>query len=72
MHQAGALRHRELCKEASGMSWAEIIRRFSTSIINLWRWRQGVQPNPHHLLALQGLADRMGLGYLLARVRVCN
>ena len=31
------LRHRELFKEAAGMSRAEIIRRFSTSLINLWR-----------------------------------
>ena len=60
------------CEEASGMSWAEIVPRLSTSIINLWRWRQGVQSNMRHLLALQGLADRMGLGHLLPRVRVHN
>ncbi|MDE2822844.1 MAG: hypothetical protein OXK79_04995 [Chloroflexota bacterium] len=54
------------------MSWAEIARRLSTSIINLWRWRQGVQPNTHHPLALQGLADRMGFGHLLSWVRVRN
>ena len=32
----------------------------------------GVQSNLHHLLALQGLADRIGLGHLLPRVRVRN
>ena len=60
------------CDEASGMSWAEIVRGLSTSIINPWQWRQGVQPNMHYLLALQGLADRMGLGHLLPRMRVRN
>ena len=54
------------------MSWAEIARRLCTSIINLWRWRRGVQHNMHHLLALQDLADSMDLGHLLARVTVCN
>ena len=72
MPLAAALRHRELCKEASGMSWAEIARRLGTSIISLWRWRQGVVPNTHHLLALRELADGMGLGRLLPRVRVRN
>ena len=38
-------------------------------VVNLWRWRRGVQPNMHHLLALQDLADSMGLGHLLPRVR---
>ena len=54
------------------MSWAEITQRLGTSIIKLWRWRQGVQPNMHHLLALQHLADSMGLGHLLPGVRVRN
>ncbi len=57
-------------KEASGLTWAEIARRLGTSVVNLWRWRQGVQPNMHHLIALQDLADGMGLGHLLPRVRV--
>ncbi len=59
----------ESFKKASGLTWAEIARRLGTSVVNLWRWRQGVQPNMHHLLALQDLADSMGLGHLLPRVR---
>ena len=57
-------------QKASGLTWAEIARRLGTSIVNLWRWRQGVLPNTHHLLALQELADGMGLGHLLRNVRV--
>ena len=57
-------------QEASGLTWAEIARRLGTSVVNLWRWRKGVQPNMHHLIALQDLADGMGLGHLLPRVRV--
>ena len=57
-------------QKASGLTWAEIARRLGTSVVNLWRWRQGVQPNMHHLIALQDLADGMGLGHLLPRVRV--
>ncbi len=57
-------------QKASGLTWAEMSRRLGTSVVNLWRWRQGVQPNMHHLLALQELADCMGLGHLLPRVRV--
>ena len=57
-------------QEASGLTWAEMARRLGTSVVNLWRWRQGVQPNMHHLIALQDLADSMGLGHLLPRVRV--
>ena len=55
-------------QEASGLTWAEIARRLGTSVVNLWRWRQGVLPNTHHLLALQDLADGMGLGHLLRNV----
>ena len=60
----------EMFQEASGLTWAEIARRLGTSVVNLWRWRQGVQPNMHHLIALQDLADGMGMGHLLPRVRV--
>ena len=60
----------ERFQEVSGLTWAEIARRLGTSVVNLWRWRQGVQPNMHHLIALQDLADSMGLGHLLPRVRV--
>ena len=59
----------ERFQEASGLTWAEIARRLGTSVVNLWRWRKGVLPNMHHLLALQELADSMGLGHLLPRVR---
>ena len=56
----------EAFREASGLPWAEIARLLGTSVLNLWRWRkQGVQPNMQHLLALQELADGMGLGHLL-------
>ena len=57
-------------QETSGLTWAEIARLLGTSVVNLWRWRQGVVPNTHHLLALQDLADGMGLGHLLRQVRV--
>ena len=56
-------------QKASGLTWAEIAHRLGTSVVNLWRWRKGVLPNMHHLLALQELADRIGLGHLLPRVR---
>lgn len=58
--------------KASGLTWAEIARRLGTSVVNLWRWRQGVQPSMHHLLALQDLADVMGLRHLLPRVKVLS
>lgn len=61
----------ERFKKASGLTWADIARRLGTSPLNLWRWRhRGVQPNMHHLLALQGLADSMDLGHLLPTARV--
>ena len=56
-------------KEASGLSWAEIARLLGTNTLNLWRWRQGISPNAHHLLALQELADDLDLGHLLPRAR---
>ena len=53
------------------MPWAEIARRLSTSIINLWRWRKrGVLPNMRHLSVLQDLADGMEFGHLLPTARV--
>ena len=60
----------ELLMEASGLSWAELARRLGTSTLNLWRWRNGVRPNAHHLLALQDLARRLGLEHLLPRATV--
>ena len=59
-------------QKASDLTWAEIARRLGTNVVNLWRWRQGVVPNMHHLLALQDLADGMGLGHLLPRVKVLS
>lgn len=55
---------------ASGLTWAQTARLLGTSVVNLWRWRQGVLPNTHHLLALQDLADGMGLGHLLRNMTV--
>ena len=61
----------ERLKEASGLPWAEMARLLGTSVLNVWRWRRrGVQPNAHHLLALQDLADGMGLGHLLPAARL--
>ena len=57
-------------QKASGLAWTEIARLLGTSVVNLWRWRQEVVPNTHHLLALQELADGMGMGHLLPKVRV--
>ena len=62
-------------KEASGLPWAEMARLLGTNGLNLWRWRcRGGQPNAHHLLALQDLAESMELAHLLpeARVRRCR
>ena len=56
-------------KEASGLAWAEMARLLGTNTLNLWRWRGGVQPNARHLLALQDLADGMGLGRMLPTAR---
>lgn len=55
----------EAVREASGLTWADMARLLGTTGVNLWRWRNGVQPNAAHLLALQYLADGRGLGHLL-------
>lgn len=55
---AGAL---ERIREASGLPWKELARLLGTSTLNLWRWRNGVQPNMEHLLSLQELAGELGL-----------
>ena len=61
----------ERFKEASKLPWADIARLVGTSVLNLWRWRKrGVQPNMHHLLAVQHVADSMGLGHLLPTVEI--
>ena len=60
-------------KEASDLPRAEIARLLRTTTLNLWRWRErGVQPNMHHLLALQELADGMDLGHLIPKVKVIS
>ena len=48
-------------KEASGLSWSELARRLGTSPLTIRRWMQGVQPTSHYLLALQDLAEELGL-----------
>ena len=57
-------------KEASGLTWAALARELGTTTLNVWRWRKGVRPNAHHLLALQDLARRMDLEHLLPRAHV--
>ena len=57
-------------KEASGLTWAELARQLGTTTLNLWRWRNGVRPNAHHLLALQDLARRLNLAHLLPSASV--
>ena len=53
-------------KEESGLSWAEIARRLGTTPLTVRRWwKHGVRPSSHYLLALQDLADGMGLGHML-------
>ena len=60
----------ERFKEASGLSWSELARRLGTSPLTLRRWtRYGVQPSAHYLLALQDLAEELGLAHLLPRAR---
>ena len=55
-------------KEASGLSWSELARRLGTSPLTLRRWaKHGVQPSAHYLLALQDLAEELGLAHLLPR-----
>ena len=51
----------ERIREASGLPWKELARLLGTSTLNLWRWRNGVQPNMENLLALQTLAADLGL-----------
>ncbi len=59
-------------KEASGLSWSELARRLGTSPLTIRRWLHGVQPTSHYLLALQDLAEELGLAHLLPRARVLH
>ena len=51
-------------KEESGLSWAELSRRLSTSPLNMRRWKDGVRPILRHQMALLELAEELGLGHL--------
>lgn len=59
-------------KEASGLSWSEMARRLGTRPLTIRRWRAGVQPSAHYLLALQDLAGEFGLSHLLPRARALH
>ena len=59
-------------KEASGLSWSELARRLGTSPLTIRRWMQGVQPTSHYLLALQDLAEELGLAHLLPKARALH
>ena len=59
-------------KEASGLSWSELARRLGTSTLTIRRWLNGVRPSAQYLLALQGLAEELGLSHLLPRARALH
>ena len=52
-------------KEAAGFSWRGLARELRVDIRQLKRWRNGASPGPGNLVALFGLAARMGLLHLL-------
>ena len=58
----------ERFREASGLMWADLARELGASTLN--RWRNGVRPNAHHLLALQDLARSPGVAQLLPSASV--
>jgi len=62
----------ERFKEASGLSWSELARRLGTSTLTLRRWLNGVQPSSRYLLALQDLAEELGLAHLLPRAKALH
>ena len=62
----------ERFKEASGLSWSELARRLGTSTLTLRRWLNGVQPSARYLLALQDLAEELGLAHLMPRARALH
>ena len=55
----------ERFKEASGLSWRGLARELRVDIRQLRRWKRGTRPDPGHLVAMFGLAARMGLLHLL-------
>ena len=52
-------------KEAAGFSWRGLARELRIDVRLIKRWRNGVKPDSAHLVALLGLAARMGLLSLL-------
>ena len=52
-------------KEAAGFSWRGLARELRVDIRLVKRWRNGVKPDSAHLVALLGLAARLGLLHLL-------
>ena len=55
----------ERFKVESGLSWAEIARRLGTYPYTVRRWwKKGMRPSTRHMMALQALADDLGLGDL--------
>ena len=55
----------ERFKEASGLSWRGLARELRVDIRQLRRWKKDTRPDPGHLVAMFGLAARMGLLHLL-------
>ena len=55
----------ERFKEAAGFSWRGLARELRIDVRLLKRWRNGVKPDSAHLVALFGLAARLGLLLLL-------
>ena len=55
----------ERFKEASGFSWRGLARELCIDIRLIKRWRNGARPDSANLIALFGLAARMGLLHLL-------
>ena len=53
-------------KEASGLSWRALAKELGVNPYRLREWRRGVTPNTPHLVHLLGLAERLGLGEVLA------
>ena len=57
-------------QEESGLPWAELNHRLDTDPETVRHWRdKGVRPNARHMKALQDLADSLGLGHLVHRLR---
>ena len=49
----------------SNLPWAEIARRVGADIETVRRWRKGLaRPNAAHMMALESLAESLGLGHL--------